>query len=49
MNKNLLYYALENNLVLTSMGVLLFSRWSIIMIWAGWRFVVTRLLENAIL
>jgi len=40
---------LKNNLVLTSMGVLLFSRWSIIMVWTGCRFVVGLLLENAIL
>lgn len=47
MNRNVLDYALENNLVLTVVGML-FSRWSIIMIKAGWKFSVGLLLENAI-
>lgn len=47
MNRNVLDYALENNLVLTVVGML-FSRWSIIIIKAGWKFSVGLLLENAI-
>lgn len=47
MNRNVLDYALENNLVLTAVDML-FSRWSIIMIRASWKFSVGLLLENAV-